>query len=101
MGVAELVGTYADIGPAGSLSVLRSRLADRGIHHGLSDIDGAATRLIAPCGFTSEVSRLVYECRTDGVHPSRPPSAVGKARPAKSEGSQGVREAQRSPPRLR
>ena len=69
MGVAELVGTYADIGAAASLSVLRSRLADRGIHHGLPDIDAAAIRLTAPRGFTQEASRLVYECRTEGVEP--------------------------------
>ncbi len=69
MGVAELVGTYADIGAAASLSVLRSALADSGIHHGLADIDAAAIRLMAPRGFTQEVSRLVYECRAEGVEP--------------------------------
>ena len=69
IGVAELAGTYADIGAAASLSVLRSRLAARGIHHGLPDIDAAAIRLTAPRGFTQEVSRLVYECRTEGVEP--------------------------------
>ena len=69
MGVAEIVGIYADIGAAGSLSLLRSRLADRGIHHGLSDIDAAAIRLMAPRGFTQQVSRLVYEFRTEGGEP--------------------------------
>lgn len=69
MGVAELVGAYADIGAAASLSVLRSHLADRGVHHGLLDIDAAAIRLTAPRRFTQEVSRLVYECRTEGVEP--------------------------------
>ena len=67
MGVAELGGTYADIGAAASLSLLRSRLAERGVHHGLADIDGAAIRRAAPRGFTQEVSRFVYECRADGV----------------------------------
>lgn len=62
MGVAELVGTYADIGAAASLSLVRSRLAARAIHYGLADIDAAAIRLTAPRGFTQEVSRLVYEC---------------------------------------
>ena len=69
MGVAEIVGVYADIGAAGSLSLLRSRLADRGVHYGLSDIDAAAIRLVAPRGFTQEVSRLVYEFRTEGGEP--------------------------------
>lgn len=69
MGVAEIDGVYADIGAAGSLSWLRSRLADRAIHFGLSDIDAAAIRLAAPRGFTQEVSRLVYECRTEGDDP--------------------------------
>ena len=65
MGVAEIVGNYADIGAGDSLALLRSRLADRGIHHGLSDIDAAAIRLMAPRGFTQEVSRFVYGWRTD------------------------------------
>lgn len=69
MGVAEIVGSYADIGAAGSLALLRSRLADRGIHYGLSDIDAATIRLVAPRGFTQDVSRLVYEFRTDGGEP--------------------------------
>lgn len=69
MGVAELGGTYADVGAAASLAVLRSRLADRGVHHGLSDIDASAIRLAAPRGFTQEVSRLVYECSTEGIEP--------------------------------
>ena len=64
MGVAELVGTYADIGAAASLSLLRSRLAARAIHYGLADIDAAAIRITAPRGFTQDVSRLVYECTT-------------------------------------
>lgn len=69
MGVAEIVGSYADIGAAGSLSLLRSRLAARGIHYGLSDIDAAAIRLVAPRSFTQEVSRFVHEYRTEGVEP--------------------------------
>ena len=69
MGVAELTGTYADIGAASSLSLVRSRLAGRAIHHGLTDIDAAAIRLTAPRGFTQDVSRLIYECRTAGAEP--------------------------------
>ena len=64
MGVAELVGNYADIGAAASSSLVRSRLAARAIHYGLVEIDAAAIRLTAPRGFTQEVSRLVYECTT-------------------------------------
>ena len=74
MGTAEIVGNFADIGAAASLAVLRSRLANRGVHYELSDIDAAAIRLTAPRGFTQEVSRFVYECRDedggslDGIH---------------------------------
>ena len=59
----------ADIGAAASLSLVRARLAGRAIHHGLTDIDAAAIRLTAPRGFTQEVSRLIYECRTAGAEP--------------------------------
>jgi hypothetical protein len=69
MGVTEIVGSYADIGAAASLSLLRSRLADKGIQYGLSDIDAAAIRLAAPRGFTQEVSRFVYEWGAKGVEP--------------------------------
>ena len=69
MGVAELIGTYADIGAAASLSLVCARLAGRAIHHGLTDIAAAAIRLTAPRGFTQEVSRLIYECRTAGAEP--------------------------------
>ncbi|MCY4618414.1 MAG: RES family NAD+ phosphorylase [Chloroflexi bacterium] len=64
IGVAELVGTFADIGAAASLSLVRFRLAARAIHYGLADIDAAAIRITAPRGFTQDVSRLVYECTT-------------------------------------
>ena len=69
MGIAELVGTYADIGAAASLSLVRSRLAARAIQYGLADIDAAAIRRTAPRGFTQDVSRLVYECRAAGDQP--------------------------------
>ena len=68
-GVAELTGTYADIGVAASLALVRSRLAGRAIHHGLTDIDAAAIRQAAPRGFTQNVSRLIYECRAAGTEP--------------------------------
>ncbi|MDE2744996.1 MAG: RES family NAD+ phosphorylase [Chloroflexota bacterium] len=69
MGIAEVDGVFADVGAAGSLASLRSHLASRGIHYGLSDIDAAAIRLNAPRGFTQEVSRFVYECRTEERRP--------------------------------
>ena len=64
MGVAELAGTYADIGAANSLAVLRSRLATRALHYGLPEIDAAAIRLVSPRAFTQEISRFVYESKT-------------------------------------
>ena len=69
VGVAELDGVYADIGAAASLAAVRSHLAARAIHHGLADIDAAAIRLSAPRRFTQDVSRLVYERRTERGEP--------------------------------
>jgi hypothetical protein len=69
IGVARLDGMYADIGSAASLAVVRSQLAARAIHFGLPDIDAPAVRLVAPRGFTQEVSRLVYECETGAGEP--------------------------------
>ena len=63
MGVAELAGSYADIGAAASLAAIRSQLAARALHHGLPEVDAAAIRLAAPRSFTQEVSRLVYGSR--------------------------------------
>ena len=63
MGVAELAGSYADIGAAASLATVRSQLAARALHHGLADVDAAAIRVAAPRAFTQEVSRLVYGSR--------------------------------------
>ena len=69
MGVAELSGAYAEIGAVASLAVIRSRLAARALHHGLTDVDAAAIRAAAPRAFTQEVSRLVYESRTAADEP--------------------------------
>lgn len=69
MGVAELAGAYAEVGAAASLAVIRSQLAGRALHHGLTDVDAAAIRLAAPRSFTQEVSRLVYESRTAAGEP--------------------------------
>jgi hypothetical protein len=61
MGEASAAGQFVDIGEAGSLATLRTQLAARAIHHGLSEIDAATIRLQAPRRFTQEVSRLIYE----------------------------------------
>jgi hypothetical protein len=50
-----------DIGDADSLATLRTHLAARAIHYGLSEIDAATIRLRAPRRFTQEASRLIYE----------------------------------------
>ncbi|MCY3568575.1 MAG: RES family NAD+ phosphorylase [Chloroflexi bacterium] len=63
MGVAELAGSYADIGAAASLATIRSQLAARALHHGLADVDAGAIRVAAPRAFTQEMSRLVYGSR--------------------------------------
>ena len=69
IGVADLAGTFADIGAAHSLGLVRSKLAARAIHYGLMDVDAGAVRLTAPRGFTQEVSRLVYESRSKEGRP--------------------------------
>jgi hypothetical protein len=61
MGEASAAGQFVDISEAGSLATLRTQLAARAIHHGLSEIDAATIRLQAPRRFTQEVSRLIYE----------------------------------------
>ena len=48
MGVAELAGSYADIGAAALLATVRSQLAARALYHGLPDVDAAAIRVAAP-----------------------------------------------------
>jgi hypothetical protein len=61
MGETAVSGNFVDIGDATSLATLRTQLAARAIHHGLSEIDAATIRLQAPRRFTQEVSRLIYE----------------------------------------
>lgn len=63
IGEAVAHGRFADAGDAQSLATLRSELASRAIHYGLSDLDAAVIRLSAPRAFTQEVSRFVYEWR--------------------------------------
>ncbi|MGH2633337.1 MAG: RES domain-containing protein [Tepidiformaceae bacterium] len=69
MGIADLHGTFADMGAARSLAVLRARLAARALHYDLPEIDASAVRLVSPRAFTQEVSRLVYESQSDDGEP--------------------------------
>ena len=59
-------GRFVDVGDARSLATLRTAAARSAIHYGLGEIDAAAIRLIAPRGFTQEVSRLVYASGSEG-----------------------------------
>jgi hypothetical protein len=65
-GAASVEGDFADVGEARSLTVLRTALADRALHYGLADIDGATIRVSAPRKFTQEISRFVYESNDSG-----------------------------------
>jgi hypothetical protein len=65
-GEATVEGAFADVGEAGSLTVLRTALAARALHYGLADIDGATIRVSAPRRFTQEISRFVYESNDSG-----------------------------------
>jgi hypothetical protein len=65
IGEAIARGKFAEVGDARSLATLRRELASRAIHYGLSDLDAAIIRLNAPRAFTQEVSRFVYESRTE------------------------------------
>jgi hypothetical protein len=62
VGRAAAEGAFAAVGTSRSLAYLRDRLADRALHYGLDEIDGAAIRVHAPRAFTQEVSRLTFEC---------------------------------------
>ena len=56
-GKAMVDGIFADVGEPHSLTVLRTAMAGRALHYGLTDIDNAAIRTSAPRGFTQEISR--------------------------------------------
>lgn len=71
LGTGTLDGAYADIGAARSIRFIRSEMAARAIHHGLDEIDAATLRLRAPRRFTQEVSRRIYECRSERNEPFR------------------------------
>jgi len=71
LGAGALNGAYADVGDARSIAFIREELAPRAIHHGLDEIDAATLRLRAPRIFTQEVSRRVYECRSERGEPFR------------------------------
>jgi len=69
-------GDLDEVGPPTSTSATRGRspssvLAARAIHHGLDEIDAATLRLRAPRVFTQEVSRRVYEGRSERGEPFR------------------------------
>lgn len=64
LGVAHFEGAFVDVGHSVSLARLRTALAARLVHHGLSDLDAAAIRLSAPRRFTQEISRYVYDRST-------------------------------------
>lgn len=61
IGEATLVGLYADVGHARSLTYLRTVMARRLIHHDVSDLDAAAIRISAPRRFTQEISNHIYK----------------------------------------
>jgi len=71
LGAGTLNGAYVDIGDARSIAFVREELAARAIHHGLDEIDAATLRLRAPRVFTQEVSRRVYEGRSERGEPFR------------------------------
>lgn len=71
VGTGTLNGAYADIGDARSIAFIREEMAARAIHHGLDEVDAATLRLLAPRAFTQEVSRRVYECRSEREEPFR------------------------------
>jgi RES domain len=60
IGEATLIGLYADVGDARSLTYLRTVLASRLAHHNIADLDAAAIRVSAPRRFTQEISSHVY-----------------------------------------
>lgn len=66
VGRARLLGDYVDVGHHETIAELRSALARRVVHYGLHDFDAATIRLVAPRGFTQELSRLVFEHSADG-----------------------------------
>jgi len=61
LGEATPVGQYAFVGHSRSLAFVRSTLASRLAHYGLTDLDAATIRLSTPRRFTQEISRLIYE----------------------------------------
>ena len=64
-------GAYAAAGQAQTLSRLRGSMADAMRQYGVTDLDGAAIRSVAPRAFTQELSRLVYRCiAADGTSPA-------------------------------
>lgn len=65
IGTATVDGTYAAVSTAAWITHLRSAMAARIIHHGLTDLDAAALRSSAPRRLTQDISRYVYEMTTE------------------------------------
>lgn len=66
VGRASVNGQFVAIGRSESLSWLREQMADRVIHYGIRDLDGAAIRSSVPRRFTQEISRRVFEIAANG-----------------------------------
>jgi hypothetical protein len=66
IGEALITGDFAEVGSSRSLTYLRARLAPLLAAYGLDDLDASTIRLRAPREVTQRISRLVYECSTEG-----------------------------------
>lgn len=64
MGTGGLQGSFVELGAARTLTELRTRLAGRLVHYGITDLDAATIRMSAPRRLTQEISRLAYEVTT-------------------------------------
>ena len=59
-------GRFVELGHHETVVALRTALAARVVHYGISDLDGAAIRLSVPRLFTQEISRHVFEQTVGG-----------------------------------
>lgn len=66
MGTAMLEGSFVDLGAAETLGSLHRGMQAQLVHHGITELDGAAIRTSAPRRFTQEISRFVYEAAASG-----------------------------------
>jgi hypothetical protein len=63
---ARVAGQFVTVGSSDSIAWLRDAMADRLVHYGMRDLDGASIRLSAPRRFTQEVSRTIFAISHDG-----------------------------------